>query len=144
MTSERWKDNWRVISPPGAVRVDLPRLHAKRLELLQLIHHLPMGTPVVLFASGPGAFRRCRSFAKEAGIALEREYLAFPSTTKPAYVVEDARPLVRLFVKNIMAAPARTSRSMPIDAAVGLLRALHPLRLIRAAAPGRVAVGRLT
>jgi hypothetical protein len=142
-TSERWKDNWRVVCPPGAVRVDLPRPYAKRQELLRMIYNLPLGTPIVLFASGPGASRRCRSFAAEASIDLEHEFLAFPSTSTPAYIVEDARPLVRLFVKTIMVAPPRTSRALPIDAVLGVLRALHPLRLIRAAAPGRVAVGRL-
>ena len=139
---ERWKDNWRVVGPTGAIRVDVPRSAAKRSASRRVVGDLPAGTPVVLVASAPGASDRCRTFAAEAGIDLQREYLAFPSAEAPAYLVEDAPAPVRLFVSSILVAPTRTAFSILIDAGLRLLRSLGPLWLIRALAPGRVAVGR--
>jgi len=140
--NERWKDNWRVVSPAGAVRVNVPRSPAKRRASRRVVSDLLAGTPVVLVASAPRAIDRCRTFATEAGIELQREYLAFPTAEAPAYLVEDAPAPVRHFVSSILAAPARGAFSVLIDAGLRLLRGLGPLWLIRALAPGRVAVGR--
>lgn len=139
---ERWKDNWRVVSPAGAVRVDVHRSAAKRSASRRMVSELPTGSPVVLVASAPRAIDRCRTFAAEVGIELQREYLAFPSAQAPGYLVEDAPAPLRLFVETILVAPARTSLAVLIDSSVSLLRSLGPLWLIRALAPGRVAVGR--
>jgi hypothetical protein len=141
---ERWRTNWLAVSPSGAVRVDLQRSAAKRRELKRMIRDLPAGTPIVLCASAPAAIGRCRTFASEAGIELEREYLAFPSTGAPAYLVEDAPAPVRVFVKTILMAPSWTALSAAMDAGLSVLRALNLWRLIRTIAPGRVVVGRRT
>jgi len=142
MTSnERWRNNWLVICPAGAVRVDLGRSAATRRAPRRTIRDLPPGTPVVLCASAPGAIGRCRTFAAETGIELEREYLAFPSAGTPAYLVEDAPAPVRVFVKTVLVTPPRTALSTPIQACLGVLRLLSSWRLLRSIAPGRVVVG---
>lgn len=146
ISDERWGENWLAISPPGAVRLDLHRSAGKRRATKRTIRDLPAGTPVVLCASAPGAIGRCKTFASEAGITLEREYLAFPSARTPAYLVEDAPAPVRLFVKTVLVTPPRTRTvfSTPLGACLSILRALNPWRLIRTIAPGRVVVGRRT
>ena len=106
------------------------------------IRALPSGTPIVLFASAPGAIRRCRAFAAASGIALEDSYLAFPSARAPAYLVEDHPAPLRLFVRTILAAPPRRGVASPLAAGLAVVRAFHPWRLLRSLAPGRVVVGR--
>lgn len=142
--TERWRNNWRVVSPTGAVRVDLPRSVPKRRELKQRIGDLPTGTPVVLFAAAPGASGRCRHFASEACIEQEREYLAFPSAGAPAYLVEDAPAPVSAFVKTVLVAPPGIAFATLMGVGLSLVRAVSPWWLLRALAPGRVVVGRRT
>jgi len=141
---KRWRNNWRVVSPDGAVRVDLERSSAKCRGAEQTMRDLPAGTPVVLAATAPGAFRRCRRFASNVGIEPEREYLAFPSASAPAYLVEDAPAPVRVFVETVLVIPPGTAFSTPIGIGLSLLRAVAPWRLIRMIAPGRIVVGRRT
>lgn len=141
---ERWKQNWRVVCPADAVRVDLPRSAAKRRASMRAVGELPAGTAVVLVASAPGAKRRCTSFAMDARIEVEREYLTLPSAKAPAYLIEDAPAPVRLFVNSILVAPTRSALSMPIDAGLRLLRMLNASRLVGVLAPGRLVVGRRT
>ena len=144
MGAERWRDNWRAVSPPGAVRVTLEGTHASRRAMTGLVRDLPAGSPVVVSASAPGAGRRCRAFAARAGVELERQYLALPSAAAPAYLVEDAPAPVEVLVKTVLAAPPGTRLSTPIGAALSVVRALSPWRLMRVLAPGRLVVGRRT
>ena len=139
--AERWRENWLVIGPPGAVRVDVQRSAAKRRALGQRLRDLPPGTPVVLCASAPGAIRRCRRFASAAAVELEREYLAFPSAAKPGYLVEDRPETVSAFARTILAPPPRAALAFPIEVGLSVIRALRSWRLIRLLAPGWVAVG---
>lgn len=132
--ADRWRDNWRAVGAPGAVRVELGR-RAPRGHLEVALR----GTEVVVSASAPGALRRCRTFARRAGIQVEREYLALPSAAAPCYLVEDASAPVRFFLERVLAPPARPAIAMPVVAA---LRLLPPWRLVRRLAPGRVIVGR--
>jgi hypothetical protein len=140
--AERWRNNWVVVSPPGAVRVDLERSTAKRRSRIATVAGLASGTPVVACASAPGAIGRCATFAAEAGIEVEREYLAFPSAGAPAYLVEDAPTTVTAFVTKLLVAPPGPRLSLPIAMGLGVVRAVHPWCLIRRLAPGRVVVGR--
>jgi hypothetical protein len=140
--ADRWRSNWRVTSPPGAVEVPVPRSAARRRRLASTIRELPAGTPVVVLTPAPRAARRSRAFATKAGVHLEREYLAFPSAAAPGFLIEDAPATVRAFVDSFLVAPPRSRLSAAIDAALGLLRAVRPYRLIRALAPGRVVIGR--
>jgi hypothetical protein len=141
---DRWRSNWRVVSPPGAVPVDLGGSAPERRALRQGVRTLPAGTPVVLFGSGPRAMRRCKTFASRTGVALDRGYLAFPSASAPGYLVEDAPASARAFVRTVLVAPPRTSWSTPIQVGLRVLRSPSPWRAIRLIAPGRVVVGRRT
>jgi hypothetical protein len=140
----RWRSNWTVVGPPGAVRLDLPRSAMKRRAVERTVEELPAGTPVVLCASAPRAMGRCRTFASRAGVELDRAYLAFPSAAAPAYLVDDAPAPVALFAKNMLVAPPGTALSTPIAAVLAVVRAFSPWRMLRLLAPGHVAVGRRT
>ena len=144
ISPQRWQDNWRALALDGAVRAELPRSAAQRAASLAAIRELEPGSPVVLSASAPGAARRCRAFASAAGLDLEREYLAFPAAAAPAYLVEDARATVRLFIANFILAPPGRRFSLPINIGLDVLRFLKPWRLVRLFAPGRVVVARRT
>lgn len=140
--SARWRENWRLVSPAGAIRIDLRRSRAGRDDALRYVRELPMGSGVVLCASAPGAARRCRRFAAEAGVALEREYLTFPSASEPAYIVEAARAPLELFIRSVLVAPPAIPFSGAIGAGLAVVRRTRPSRLLRALAPGRIVVGR--
>jgi hypothetical protein len=141
----RWDTNWSAVAPPESVRVDLGPSATKRREARRTIEALPAGTPVVIRASALGAIGLDR-FVSQAGLGVEREYLAFPSARAPAYLVEDARAAIRLFVAAVIVTPPRTRTrfSTPIGAALAVLRALKPWRLVGRIAPGRVVVTRRT
>jgi hypothetical protein len=140
--AHRWRENWRALTPDGAVHVELAHSRASRRSALAAVGALAPGSSVVVSSSAPRAAARCRAFASAAGLELERAYLAFPTATAPAYLVEDAPASLRLFTTNVLAAPPRTRFSLPIEVGVALLRALKSWRLVRALAPGRVVVGR--
>jgi hypothetical protein len=142
ISAERWRENWRSVSGGDALRVELSRSRPERRAKLAAIHELASGTRVVITASAPGAAGRCRAFASEAGLELEREYLAFPTAGAPAYLVQDAPAPVQLFISNVLVAPPRSRLSLPIEIGLGLLRRLRSWRLVRLLAPGRVVVGR--
>jgi hypothetical protein len=143
ISSERWRDNSRIVGPQGAVRVRVPWRALLRGSASRAgVRNLPAGAAVILVASAPAAGLRCRAFAARTGIALEREYLAFPTADAPAYLVERAAPSVRLFTRSILASPPGTSLRLPIHLLLGLLRAVGSWRVIEACAPGRVALGR--
>jgi hypothetical protein len=144
VAAQHWHTNWLVVSPPGAVSVDVRRWAPARRRALGHVRALPAGTPVVLRTPAPGAIRRCRAFASRAGIAAEREYLAFPSASAPGCLVEDARPAIIVFLRNILVAPPGAALGGALEAVLVVLRAVRPWRLIRALAPGRVVVGRRT
>jgi len=143
-SSERWRNNWLAVAAPGAAQVDLGRPFTRRDHGARRVSELATGSPVVVRASAPGATRRCRRFATRAGIGVDRVYLAFPSATSPAYLVEDAAAPIRLFVSSVLVTPPRTPLSTPIEALLSLVRLVKPWRLVRAAAPGCVVVGTRT
>jgi hypothetical protein len=142
IADERWNENWVAVSRPGSVRIDLGLSRAKRRAAERAIEALPRGTPVVVAASPLGALGRKR-FASNARLALEREYLVFPSARAPAYMVEDARGPIRFFLAGVLVTPPRTRTrlSTPIGAVLFLARAFKPWRLVRMVAPGRLLVG---
>jgi hypothetical protein len=143
ISSERWSDNSRIVGPPDAVRVRVPWRAVLRASSPEArVRNLPEGAAVILVASAPAAGLRCRMFAARTGVALEREYLAFPTAGAPAYLVERAAPSVRLFLRSILASPPGTRLRLPIHLSLGLLRALGSWRVIGACAPGRVSLGR--
>jgi hypothetical protein len=137
----RWQETWRIVGRPGAVRIELARGRGARASSAAL-GGLPAGTPVVLSAPAPGAIRACRRAAARAGVAVEREYLAFPSATAPAYLVEAVPGPVRVFTREVLVAPPRPGAVPALSAAVALARAVRSWRLMRALAPGALVVGK--
>jgi hypothetical protein len=138
----RWRTNTLAVSPSGSAHTALKRRPAARRAQERALRRLASGTPVLLSASGPTAVHRCRGSARRAGIVVEREYLAFPSPQEAAYLVEDARASVRLFVGNLLVAPPSSAMRAPAEAALAVVRALMPWWLLRIVAPGRIVVGR--
>ena len=132
-----------MLSAGDAVRIDL-RLARPNGDAESRIRRLPVGTHVVLAASGPAATRRCRSFATRAGVELEREYLAIPTARAPGCLVEDAPAPVATFLRKVLVAPQDSRLSRVLDAGLTLLRALPSRRLVAAIVPGRIVVGTRT
>lgn len=138
----RWGNNWRLLGPAEATKVDVPVSRRARRASERGLRELPLGTEVVLVTRTRGGGRRCRAVAARARIAVERTYLAFPSADAPAYLVEDQPAPVRVFLKTILVAPPGSKRSLPMLAAVRILRSLGTWRVVRALAPGFLLVGR--
>jgi hypothetical protein len=138
----RWRDNVRIVGPPGATRVELGRSRARRRAALRTVADLPTGAAVVFSTSAPGAARRSRAFAAEAGLEIECEYLALPTASAPAYLVEVAPAPVGVFVEAVLVAPPGIRLSAPAAGAVSVIRALGAWRVLPALAPGRVVVAR--
>jgi hypothetical protein len=137
--SDRWRENWRVVAPAGATKIDLGRGGE---DDLGTVARVPAATPVVLVAGGVGAGRRCRAFAARHGIDVRREYIALPSAEAPAYLVENDPAPVRLFAQSVLAAPP--GAALVVRLGVALLRLFPARASLRLLAPGRVVVGRAT
>jgi hypothetical protein len=131
-----WTERWRVVAPPGAVRVDVGRRGRFGAPLPALA-----GPPLVLCAAGPLAKGRIRRAARRAGVAINRQYLALPSAGSPAFLVEDSSAAIDYFRTRILTPPPGTARGVAaVDLAIRLVRRA-PRRLLSGLAPGRVAVG---
>jgi hypothetical protein len=90
------------------------------------------------------AKRRCRAFARRAGVVIDREYLAFPSVGAAAYIVEDAPGTATYFFDRIAVVPPGVAvLSGPAALVLRLARILMRYRVARAVF-GRVAVGTVT
>src|ERR687886_746114 len=136
--SDRWRENWRVVAPVGATKIDLGRGVGEGEG--RSAARLAAATPVVLVAAGAGAGRRCRAFAARHGIDVGREYIALPSAEAPAYLVENDPAPVRLFARSVLAAPP--GAALVVRLGVSLLRTFPARAALRVLAPGRVVVGR--
>jgi Phosphotransferase enzyme family len=134
----------RVITPAGAVVLELPRPARSLSTLAESIRGLPEGTWVTLLAGpDPWARARCLRVAAASGMRIEREFLAFPSFRAPGYLVPDAPGTLAYFCHSVVTVPPGTSRlAWPADRLVHLLRARSRARAITRLAPGRIVVGR--
>jgi hypothetical protein len=143
ITSDRWCENRRAVTPAGSFAAHLRLLRRGRRRLVRAARALPPGTPVVLSAPAPMAAGRCRRFASRAGIEILHEYIALPSAASPAYLVEDSPASSALFVQAILVPPPRSIWSAPAEMALmHARRRADPGRLLRTLAPGRIVVGR--
>lgn len=142
-TSSRWSENWRVVAPGDAVPIDVPRSERARRKVQERVYAFPIGTAVVLRDAAPGSRWRCQRFAGRAGLKLERMYLALPTVSAPAYLVQDNPASVAYFCSAILTVPPGLTRlAGPVEALLRLIRLLSPWRVVAALIPGRVAVGR--
>jgi hypothetical protein len=133
---------WRLLTSPDAVQVDVPHSAAARRRLAVQLRTLPAGTSVVLCCNAPGSRRRCRQFAREAGIAAVREYVAVPSLYSPTCYVEDVRPALRYFFTQVLALPRGGAPLTALFAAAKLVSRVTPWSLVGAVAGSRIVVGR--
>jgi hypothetical protein len=143
LSSTRWERNRAVVAPPGALEVNVPRSRTRRRALRKRLETIAAGTPVVLCASAPFARRRVRRLARQSGLELVREYLAFPTAAAPAYLIEEDASAIGFFIEHALVVPPGPRIPLPVEFAVRAVRAFEPTRLLRLVAPGRVVVGRV-
>lgn len=106
------------------------------------LRRLPPGTPVCLLMYGVGARPRLRRVARRAGIVLERELIAMPSTRHPVVLFDDHPDAVHTFWRSVLAPPPGLARGwLPVTLLIMAGRRL-PWTWTGAAAPGRVVLGR--
>src|SRR5215211_1784998 len=142
---ERWKENWSVLGPPDAIRVDLPRSRAARRAMVGRVRALPVGAAVVLCDGVLASRWRCRRFAARASVRLERQYVALPSARSPAFLVEDAPRPLNYFCSAVLSVPPGVALlAAPVGLLVQVAAWLARAGVAGAIAPGRVAVGRRT
>lgn len=139
----RWRDNRSLVGTVGAVQVDVPRARAGQAAARRRIASLGPGAGVVVCASGPLPGRRLRRLAGATALSLDRQFLAFPSAAAPAYLVEDAPAAIDYFLRHTLVAPPGVRFGPALELVVAALRRLAPVRLVRLAVPGRIAVGRV-
>lgn len=138
----RRDERWRLLVPPGAICLDVPRSKANRDLLRDRVLGLPSGTAVVLRDSAPVSRLRCRRFAAATAVQIQREYLALPSAS-PAFVVQDRPESVRFFFTTAVTVPSGITRFVgPATGLLWLLSLLAPWSLVGALVPGRLTVGR--
>ena len=142
ITADRWRENRLAVSGENAVPAHLGRSRARNRKLERELAELPPGTEVVLCASAPGALRRLRRFASRVAIELDGEYLAFPSASAPAYIVEDQPAPLGTFLRTVLVEPPGTVLTSPIGTVLAVLRTPGGWWVTRRLAPGRLAVGR--
>lgn len=142
LTSSRWSENWRAVAPSDAVPVDLPRSKRAWANVQERVRTLPVGTTVVLRDGALGSRWRCRRFAERAGVRLDRTYLAMPTVSAPAYLVQDSSASVAYFCRAILTVPPGLAvLAGPVEALLRSIRLLAPWRAVATLVPGRVVVG---
>jgi hypothetical protein len=136
------REQWRVLMPPGAVSLDMPFSPIARRRVLKQARALPPNTVVALRDSNPGSRRRCRRFARRAGMRVTREYLAIPFIHSPTYYIQDSSEAIHYFCADLFA----VSRGNPVIALgarflIRVAQALSLWRLVGAVVPPRITVG---
>lgn len=135
---------WQLVTVPGTRRFDVPPSAEARRRLVRQVRTLPGGAPVILSCNALGSRRRCRRFARQAGIELVREYVAIPSLDRPTCYVEDSRSALRYFFTELLTLPrGGAARSAAVAAIKGIAHSFFPAALVGSAAPTRIALGRI-
>jgi hypothetical protein len=125
---------WRVFAEESAMEVREP----SRDQLLALAP----GAAVVLVSDRPLSRWRLRRTARLAGVRVDRELIAIPTSRRPQIVLDDAPAVVRHFWRNVaMVPPGIAALGGPAEVALRAARLL-PTSWTGAIAPGRVLVGR--
>ncbi len=127
---------WMALCGDVAVEIRDPRFETLR--------SVACGTTVVLVCDQPLSRWRLRRLASRAGMVIERELIAVPSTRSPVVLVDEAESAVAHFWNDVITVPPGPAlASLPATVVLGLARAL-PWRWTGAIAPGRVVIGRRT
>lgn len=125
---------WRAFCPTQVVELRDPDL--------QTLQRLRWGTPVVLLTDTPFSRRRLRRLARRAGVCIDRELIAVPSTAASLVLVDDDESAVRHFWTSVATVPPGLTRSSAPATLLLLLVRVLPWGLTGAVAPGRVLIGR--
>ena len=139
------RELWQHLSAPDAVRLDVPASAAARRLLRHRVRNLAPGASVVLTCIALGsARRRCRRFAKDAGIEILREYIALPSLDSPTCYVEDSKAALSFFFTQLLTLPKGSAAvAAPLQGMKALARSFFPAGLVGTVAPIRVVLGRV-
>jgi Phosphotransferase enzyme family len=98
----------------------------------------------VLSCAGLGARRRCRLFARDAGIEILREYIAVPSVESPTCYIEDSRSTLAYFFTELLTLPRGGAViSAPLQTMKTIARSFFPATLVGSVAPIRIVLGRV-
>lgn len=139
-SAHSWSENWRLVVPPDSLVVDL---RSQPRRSLRAVRDLPTGRSVAIFNSGIASRRRCRNFARRAGVELTREFLALPSARRPAFLVQDSENVVAYFFGRVLPVPpGGPLLSLAVDGLSRLTVALSLWPVIGALYPGRLMLGR--
>lgn len=99
---------------------------------------------MVLSCAGLGARRRCRLFARDAGIEILREYIAVPSVESPTCYIEDSRSTLAYFFTELLTLPRGGAViSAPLQTMKTIARSFFPATLVGSVAPIRIVLGRV-
>lgn len=129
------------IAAEDARRFDVPRAPWAGRRLARSLRSLPAGTAVALVGRGPAAGSRCRRLAAAGGIALERQYLAFPGVSAPLALVEDRGQPAHYLASLAAPTPGVRRGWLAVGVALRLATAV-PGWMVRALAPGGIGLGR--
>lgn len=140
-TVERWRQNRYVIAPTDAFVAEVAPFRRGSGALLDEVGALASGSHVIVRSPAPFARRRCRRFASAAGVDIHREYLALPTASTPAYLVEDSPAATAYFLRSIIAPPPGRIWTAPVRMCLSALSRLpYPGLVARSVAP-RMVVG---
>lgn len=127
---------WLALCGGDVVEIRDPRLEAVR--------SIRPGTTVVLLCDRPLSRWQLRRLAWRAGLEIDRELIAVPSTRTPVVLVDEAESAVRHFWNDVITVPPGLAlASLPASVVLHLARSL-PWRWTGALTPGRVLIGRRT
>ncbi len=127
---------WALIEPAGAAVVEL--------GIGRRVPALAPGATVVVRCGGPGAWFRCRRFARRHHLQGQRSYLVLPSLGRARLRIEDAPEARAWFVANLLTTPPGAGRLSPVvDLVVAVVRLAARGPLLGIVTPGRVVVGSL-
>ena len=127
---------WMALCGDVAVEIRDPQFETLR--------SVASGTTVVLVCDQPLSRWRLRRLASRAGVVIERELIAVPSTRSPVVLVDEAESAVAHFWNDVITVPPGLAfASLPATVVLRLARTL-PWRWTGAIAPGRVVIGRRT
>ncbi len=138
------RELWQHVAGPGSIRFDVPASIAARRRLRHRVRKLPPGASVVLSCAALGSRRRCRQFARDAGIEILREYVALPSVDSPTCYIEDSGAALRHFFTELVTLPKGSAAlSAPLQAMKEVARTFFPATLVGAVVPIRIVLGRV-
>ena len=135
---------WRILTSPSAVQIDLRGPADARRRLRDRIRNLGPGTEVIVYCTALSSHWRCRTFARQTGIEILREYVALPTLTAPTCYVENTPVALRYFFTQVSALPGGGAFvSAALAGAKQAARLVFPSSLIGLLAPARLIVGRV-